>query len=230
MEQRSIFGEREDDADAALTGLVDELIDQGMSPDEVASRLEEAIPGALPEGGRIFLEGLKEHAPEMLEDRLALRARFSRRLQKRWGHPFRLLRMLIEAARESGEERNREHRPAAAQENDLVFEALIRLHARGCLVAEECSWLMEGGFASGAHSRWRTLHELATVSFFIQQEGREVAERYLLHHVAESCAAAEQYQQHCAALGQEPFTEDELEEQGFEGGAIGLLRCCHTGR
>src|SRR5262249_50921986 len=48
--------------------------------------------------------------------------------------------------------------------NDFVFEALVRLHARSCLVAEEVCWLMEGGFASGAHSRWRTLHELVTVS------------------------------------------------------------------
>ena len=211
-EHRSVFGEREDGPDAALSELVDKLTGQGMLPEEVAAKIEEILPGMLPKVGATLLSGLEEQAPEMLEDRTTLRARFSRRLRKKWGHPLKLLRMLIEAARESGEEYNAEHRPKAAQENDVVFEALMRLHARSCLVAEEVFCLMEGGFASGAHARWRTLHELTTVSFFIQEKGPEVAERYLLHHVAESCNAAGQYQEHCHALGQEPFNEDELRE------------------
>ena len=123
-----------------------------------------------------------------------------------------LLRMLIEAARETGEEYCKEHQPQAARENDLVFEALVRLHTRSCLVADEVCWLLEGGYASGAHSRWRTLHELTTVAYFIQEKGPEVAERYLLHHVVDSSKAADQYQQFCQRLGQEPFSEEEIEE------------------
>jgi Family of unknown function (DUF5677) len=211
-EHLSIFAESEDGPDAGLSEAVNDLIGQGMSLDEVAVKIEEILPGMLPKLGAIFLDGLKEQAPEMFKDRVALRDRFSRRLWKIWGHPLTLLRMLIEAARESGEEYYRAHHSKAVQEDDFVLAVLVRLHARACLVANEVCWLMEGGYASGAHSRWRTLHELVTVAYFIQEKGSEVAERYLLHHVVESSKATEQYQQYCHRLGQEPFTEDELKE------------------
>ena len=226
-EHRSLLGEREGGRDAALSELVNNFIGQGMSPDQVTAKIEELVPGVLPKLGATLLSGLELQAPEMLEDRAARRARFSRRLQKKWGHPFTLLRMLIEAARESGEEYFTEHGSNAAQENDIVFEALVRLHARSCLVAEEVFCLIEGGLASGAHARWRTLHELTTVLFFIQEQGPEVAERYLLHHVIESCSAAEQYQEHCHVLRQEPFTQDELRE--FREGRDELCRRFGTG-
>ena len=80
----SIFGEQTDGPDAALSELVEKLIGQGMSPDDVAIELEEAIPGVLPKLGETLLSGLKEHAPAMFEDRRVLRARFSRRLWKIW--------------------------------------------------------------------------------------------------------------------------------------------------
>jgi hypothetical protein len=210
-EHRSLFAEEEDGLEAGLSEMVDKLIDQGMSPDEVTEKIEKQLPGALTQLGAIFLDGLKEEAPEMFKDRADLRDRFSRRLRKLWGHPLALLRMLIEAARETGEEYCKEHQPRAARENDLVFEALVRLHARSCLVADEVNWLLEGGYASGAHARWRTLHEITTVAYFIQEKGQEVAERYLLHHVVDSSKAADQYQQFCQRLGQEPFSEQELE-------------------
>ena len=163
-----------------LSSIVDELLSQGMSEEEAADVLGRKMPELMKQAGAVLLDALKNDAPAMLEDRASIRTCFQRRLQKKWGCPFRLLRMLVEMVREAGEEFNDKHRPAAAVENDLVLEALVRLHARACLVAEEVFWLLEGGFASGAHSRWRTLHEITTVSFFIEQYGRGVAERYLL--------------------------------------------------
>lgn len=211
-EHRGLFAEREDGPEAGLAELVAKLIGQGMSPREVAEQIEKTLPEILPKLGAIFLDSLKKQALEMFKDRTALRDRFSRRLRKLWGHPLRLLRMLIEAARETGEEYCKEHRPRAVRENDLVFEALVRLHARSCLVADEVSWLLEGGYASGAHSRWRTLHELTTIAYFIQEKGQAVAERYLLHHIVVSSKAADEYQRFCQRLGQEPYSAEEIEE------------------
>ena len=74
---------------------------------------------------------------------------FQRRLRGKWDKPFRLLRMLLAAAAECGEEYNETHHTSAV-ERDYVFEALVRLHARASLVGNEVLWLMEGGFASGA--------------------------------------------------------------------------------
>ncbi len=204
--------EEEIEEDSMLDSIVEELLSQGMSEEEAADVLGRKMPEIMEQAGAVLLEALKNDAPAMLEDRMSIRTRFQRRLQKKWGRPFRLLRMLVEMVREAGEEFNDKHRPAAAAENDLVFEALVRLHVRACLVAEEVFCLLEGGFASGAHSRWRTLHEITTVSFFIEQFGRDVAERYLLHHVVETCKSAEMYQEHCEALGQEPLTNEEMQQ------------------
>ncbi|HEX5504552.1 MAG TPA: DUF5677 domain-containing protein, partial [Thermomicrobiales bacterium] len=66
------------------------------------------------------------------------------------------------------------------------------------------------GHPSGANARWRTLHELAVVSYFIKDRGQEVAERYLLHHIVESATSANDYQDYCARLGYEPLSAEEM--------------------
>ena len=65
------------------------------------------------------------------------------------GKPFDLLQMLLEAARETGEECIAAIRTAPAADQDFVFEASVRLHARACLLASEVLWMMYGGYASG---------------------------------------------------------------------------------
>lgn len=211
-EQHPLFAQVEGELDPMLEAIVEELLSQGISTDELDAKLEERIPGNLSRAGAGLLEGLKQTLQEVVDEQRSLRDRFTRRLRHKWGHPLRLMRMLLELVRDAGDEYNKEHRPAAVQENDIVFDALVRLHARACLIGEEVQWLLEGGFASGAQSRWRTLHELTTVAFFIEDNGQDVAERYLLHHVVESCKAAHQYQDHCKALGEQPLPEKDLEE------------------
>ena len=180
--------------------------------DEGYDLLPEEFIGKLPTLGATVLSELKHGASSMSEDRRSVRDRFSRRLQHKWGRPLRLLRILLEATRESGELYNSVFRPAATAEQDFVFETLVRLHARACLIASEILWLMEGGFASGAMSRWRTLHELNTVAYFILDQGPECAERYLLHHHVETSKSAVQYQLHSQRLGLEPLTDEKLKE------------------
>lgn len=59
-------------------------------------------------------------------------------------------------------------------------------------------------------ARWRTLHELAVVAFFLKEHGPGVAERYLLHERIESHKAAMQYQMYCERLDREPLPEENL--------------------
>jgi hypothetical protein len=120
--------------------------------------------------------------------------------------------MFIEIALEVGSDFNQEFRAEASAENDLVFEVLTRLHARACQIASEILALLKSGHADGAHARWRSLHEIAVVSFFIKSAGNDVAERYLLHNAIESYKAAKLYQQYCARLGYEPISAEELKD------------------
>jgi hypothetical protein len=105
---------------------------------------------------------------------------------------------------------NQQKRPQAIADNDLVFEVLVRLHARACLTASEVLVLLKTGHATGAHARWRTLHELAVVGYFVSAQGNDVAERYLLHNTIESYKAAVLYQMHYTKLGYEPLDPSEI--------------------
>jgi hypothetical protein len=62
----------------------------------------------------------------------------------------------------------------------------VRLHSRACLVASEVRALLASGHPFGAQARWRTLHELGVVAFILRMSDKEVAERYLLHEVAQA--------------------------------------------
>lgn len=154
-------------------------------------------------------EVLDHGSLKMLDE---LRARAPAMLAERWGEALNLVEMILVIAQEAGGEFNRQHRPQAIEENDLTFDVLTQLHARACRTASEALALLRSGHADGALSRWRTLHEIAAVAIFIAERGQDVAERYLLHEFIESYRAAEEYQKHCARLGQTPFDLAEMEK------------------
>jgi hypothetical protein len=159
-----------------------------------------------------ILNKLKRDAPTMLRSRRKEMGSFQMRLAKRWRKPLDLLEMFLVIALEAGENFNFEFRGKASKENDYVFEALVRLHARACQNASEVLALLKTGHADGAMARWRSLHEIAAVGFFIKENGKEVAERYLLHRAVESYKAAVQYQQYCKILGYKPFSIKEIKK------------------
>jgi hypothetical protein len=109
-----------------------------------------------------------------------------------------------------GDDFNRFFRPFAVKKQDHKFEALIRLHANAALICGEVLELLRGGYASGAHARWRSLHETAVVALFIGSETRETAERFLLHRLVKSYEDACSFQKHCERLGQKPISKEEL--------------------
>jgi hypothetical protein len=67
------------------------------------------------------------------------------------------------------------------------------------------------GFADGALARWRTLHELTVVCWFLVEHGETVAERYLLHLDIDSLRAAEQYSEFAPLLGYRPISRRRLD-------------------
>ena len=97
------------------------------------------------------------------------------------------------------------------QTNPYLIDTLIRLHARGCLVLAEITCLLEGGFASAAMSRWRTLHEICVVGAFLAHHGESVAERYRLHEGIESHKAAAEYRRHSETLGFDPIEDSDFQ-------------------
>lgn len=201
----------------ALEHLVDELakdpaVIAAASEPDFERRVEEATQSALARSSTVLLDDLLRRAPEMLAERPEYRAGFEERLREIWGEALDLFEVFHAVCLEVGDDLNQRHRPAAASANDYRFDVLTRLHARSCLVASEVLVLLRSGYASGAHARWRTLHELAVVAYFIREHDAEVARRYLLHDAIQAYKAGLGYDEHHAALGYEPRSDSEREE------------------
>jgi hypothetical protein len=180
----------------------------GLPESEFTKVVMDGIDNSIP----AFVDRLLHDMPQMLRNRRRLARGFERRLRDRWGRALDLYRASIEVALESGSDFNEKHRPAAAEENDFLFEALTRLHARACTTALEVFTLLQSGYETGAHARWRTLHELSVVSNVLveAEQANDLAERFLLHSGVEDAQDARIYQRHAPALGYEPFDEDAM--------------------
>lgn len=176
--------------------------DSELISNHISSEISEAAVATFAE--------LKSNMAKQLKPWHKVDNSFNKRLNKRWKRPLDLLDLLIITSLDAGETFNKEMRPLAIQKNDFVFEALCRLHARACLVSREIIHLMKGGYASGALSRWRTLHEIAVVGYFVKKHGNDVAERYLLYQAIDSYKAMLQYGEHAEKLENDPYSEEEI--------------------
>ena len=62
---------------------------------------------------------------------------------------FDPLETFIVICTEAGENFNNSYRLKAVTENDVVFDAVVRHHARACHIAQEIICLLKSGFADG---------------------------------------------------------------------------------
>jgi hypothetical protein len=180
--------------------------------DKSLKALTDSIPDIARETAEIIFKSLKKSFPYHQKLQTKDIKHFTKNIIKAWGKPISLLEMFLLIAIEAGNLFNNEYRESSAETNDYIFETLSRLHARGCQILSEIIVLLRNGFADGAHARWRTMHEIAVIAYFISKHGNDTAERYLYHDAIESYKAALKYQQHCEALGYEPLSDDELVE------------------
>lgn len=158
-----------------------------------------------------------ENASEILQKNNEEMEAFKARLNELWKDPFDLLELFLILSTEVGDKFNKENRPIASEQNDYVFEALTRLHAKACLIGQEIITLMRNGYATGAFARWRSLHEIAVISLFINNHGNSTAERYLCYDTIESYRALRDYledpdlyKKHSEILGYAPYPFDEI--------------------
>jgi len=201
----------DDDRDINLQIDISEKdIDRAIN--EYTEKLSDKMPRIIEDLSKVILANLKNRASEMLSEHKNIRGEFEQRLSRKWGEACDLLEMLIVISTEAGDDFNNEFRLSASQDDDFEFDVLTRLHARSCQIANEILTLLRAGYADGAHARWRTMHEITVIGYFVRRFGQDVAERYLLHDAVESYRATQQYQRHCTRLGYEPLTNRELSQ------------------
>ena len=158
-----------------------------------------------------ILVRLKQNAPSMLKQKWRDQCQFEKRLKKSWERPLDLLDLFISIATEAGSHFNHEFQPVAARSGDSLFEALTIMHARACQVSSAILVLLRSGYADDADARWRTLHEISVMGYFISKHGQELAEKYLLHDTIQRYKLACQHQKYKERINEEPITKDEFD-------------------
>lgn len=96
-------------------------------------------------------------------------------------------------------------------EDQLKLDTLISLHVRACQIANEIRVLVSNGYADGAMSRWRTLHELCVTFLFLYDNDTLITEMYQDYHVIERWKKAKEYQENCSFLNMDKLTNEDIE-------------------
>jgi hypothetical protein len=202
-----------DDRNLTLEFSEDEL-------DAFSIRLNDGVAGAVETLTEHLFEATLKLLREQVDEAVARRAAdveaFESRLAARWKKPLDLLAVQIGLSAQFGDDTNDYLRNKATRENAASIDCLTRLQARAVQVAGEVEALLKAGYADGAMSRWRTLHELVVVAFFISENGNEVAQRYLDHLVVDSFRMARMYSEAAPKLGYAPLDDREWNELEHE--------------
>ena len=182
-----------------------------MIPRDLSTLVNRGIQTLLNISSSLWVMVHHHDREDYLDHKREQKTGFEERLRVRWGEALNQLEQFIQVNIELGEETVQDRKEEFSSDEDYVFEALVRLHARACQISNEVYVLLESGYADGAHARWRALHEVAIVTYFIKQEGKETAKRFLDYRHLEDYYEAKNYQGHCEVLGYESLPEEKLE-------------------
>jgi len=186
--------------------ILQDLIEK-FGEENVVKNLDKMINNSLPEVAQLIRNSLKDSSQDMLDEHRLRRISFESRLLLRWRKPINLLRAFQVIALESGEEFYKEINADVVSDEPDKIKALISLHARACRITDEILCLLRGGFPDAAFARWRTLHELSVISFFISKNDNELSQRYLDYSVIGSYKEMGEYTSYQNKLELEPLDE-----------------------
>jgi hypothetical protein len=169
----------------------------------------------------VLLEKLKSRLQNRVETSKEIEQEFEAAVFITWKTPLQLLDLLLNVCLEVSSDFSSESASGASSKRDYVQEALSRQQANACLVFNEILHLLKSGFPSGALSHWKTLHELACVSYFISEHGEDLAKRFLDYEAVEAYFQAEAINEHqqnmeCASLSKKDLKAIEKDFKAME--------------
>jgi hypothetical protein len=179
------------------------------SPHRMARFVREFMPVAIASSAEMLSTMVANGMEAYLVSEEAERTEFEAFLYDKWGPVLNLLTSFQDLCMQAGRDFGERH---SSDEQTWTFQALHLLHARACLVTGEVIALLRAGYASGAHARWRTAHEIVVTAMFIAKHGEDVAERFLHHNVIESYRAAEELRTVASRLDEDPVSDLEMAE------------------
>lgn len=135
---------------------------------------------------------------------------FVRRNYDRWKEGLDALQMLRQISIEAGVEFQREFLKHKAYRADPHLGILMRLHARANRIAGEIIVLLMNGYADGALSRWRTLHEIAITALILGKHGVEASKDYIRYGMVQAVDGMEAYQKTANDMNRTPYSDVDL--------------------
>lgn len=121
--------------------------------DSIREKAREVVDEALEENRENWRAWIEEHTDKVVLNQRAERGGFHLRLQARRDEPLRYLELLYRLALDGGATAHERYSPQADEEDDLVFQVLVRLHAQACSIGSEIISLLRTGHAAGVRSR-----------------------------------------------------------------------------
>lgn len=195
------------------TGLVHQLLQDLLSDDEINDylvRVETAAPEAALKAaralGKKYVRYVLMEGEDILQEHHAVHAQFEVSLHSVWGSAFDLLEIIVHTSREIAEAIDKHWLQEKRKRRSLKISVMHRLVARACRVAQEIVVLLRSGLASGAHARWRSLHEIAVVARLLAEDDKDMAERYVAHRAVTRYQSALAYEAHAEGLGLRPVS------------------------
>jgi len=170
--------------------------------------LRRTVERLLPAATELYLNLLRTNAESFVEADRDYRTSFEARLDGRWSKGLRLCELVRIVSLDAGMEYHDRLKDTA----NAQHMALVKLHARACLISAEILSLLRSGHASGAHARWRALHEVAVIADVLADGDSELSRRYLLYEHVESLKGAKDYNSWAIDLQLDPISERQLKE------------------
>jgi hypothetical protein len=207
------------DTDESIQKMLDDILVKYVSDgvkfmdssldDEVRAMIKSKLADVL-------LERLKSRFLSNLEASRKIEKEFEAAVLRTWRKPLDLLDLLLIICLEVSTDFISAQGCGASSKRNYVQEALARQQANACLVFNEILHLLKSGFPSGAHSHWRTLHEIACISYFISKHRDHMAKRFMDYEAVEAYFQAEAIHKHqqnidCSSLSQRDFKKLEKE-------------------
>lgn len=160
---------------------------------------------AIESSTRSTLKNIVERHQSALRGERKNQAQFQKDILRGWRSAFDLYDLCLHLAIQLGNQTYGDEAVSAEAADPLTWQVITRLHVRACLVAQEVRTLLVAGFPSGAHARWRSLHELAVTAHFVKEHAPEIAQRYIDHAAVDSMEALKEYDRFYERLGYEPI-------------------------
>jgi len=153
-----------------------------------------------------IMKHLRKTSDAMLKEQKKTNEYYDKRRYERWKIPIDLFECLIRVSFESGEaHRYKLLKNLVCKSYPYKLDALVKIHARAIQTANEILVLLKAGYPDGANARWRCLHELAVISFFLKDSRDEVSRRYLEHDFIKRYKEAQDYKTYYSKLGYAPL-------------------------